>query len=577
MPRQTIFLPKTLTCLRGYTKAHLSRDLLAGVTLGFVALPLSMAFGIASIPENVAGGAALSPPTVGLWTAIIAGFLISALGGTRVNIGGPTGAFVGIVYLIAAQHGFDGLLLATMMAGVILVIMGLARLGGLIKYIPYPVTTGFTSGIAVIIATGQVRDLLGLQTGALPPGFVQQIRTYAEHLGTINAASVGVGLGSVALILAFRRWVTSRIPGPIVAILAASIIARLLDLPVETIGDRFGAISAGAPRLSLSFIDLSRAPELVGPATTIAILAAIESLLCAVVTDGMLGTRHRSNTELIAQGAANIAGPVFGAIPATAAIARSATNVQAGGRTPISGMVHALTLLVILVALGPLASAIPLASLAGVLMVVAYNMADLRSFRWLLTAPRSDAAVMLTTFGLTVLIDLSVAVQVGMVLAAILFMKRMADLTSVATIADGSADDPSDAVLAPLGRSGGAGLPDGVQVYAIDGPFFFGAAYKMRDALDRISRPPEFLLLDLTRVGAIDATGLHALDELRRATVADRTSLLLIGVHAQPFTAMSKSGMTDRFGADAFFGTVEEALLAVEDRRRAGATDAVPG
>lgn len=565
MPRQTVFLPKLVTCLRGYSRAHFTRDLLAGLTLGVVALPLAMAFGIASIPENIAAETGLAPPAVGLWTAVIAGFLISALGGTRVNIGGPTGAFVGIVYLIAAEHGYDGLLLATLLAGIILIIMGLARVGGLIKFIPYPVTTGFTSGIAVVIATGQVRDLLGMRMDTLPPGFIQQIRAYGAHLGTIDPTTTAIGVGTVLLIVTIRKWFTKRIPGPIVAILLASVIVQAFGLDVTTIGDRFGQISSAAPRFSLSFLDVSRVPELIGPATTIAILAAIESLLCAVVTDGMLGTRHRSNTELIAQGIANIASPIFGGIPATAAIARSATNVQAGGRTPIAGIVHAMTLLVILVALARYATMIPLASLAGVLMVVSYNMADIRCFRWLLTAPRSDTAVMLTTFGLTVLMDLSIAVQVGMVLAAMLFMKRMADLTSVASITSEMTDDEGDTTLAASGRAGNGRLPEGVQVYEIDGPFFFGAAYKMRDALDEISKPPRALILDLTKVGAIDATGLHALDELRKASASDRTRLVLVGVHAQPIMAMEKAGMIDTFGPDAFALTIAEAIRLVED------------
>jgi len=554
-----------LTCLRGYSRAHFARDLFAGLTLGVVALPLAMAFGIASIPENIASETGLSPPAVGLWTAVIAGFLISALGGTRVNIGGPTGAFVGIVYLIAAEHGYDGLLLATLLAGLILIIMGLARFGGLIKFIPYPVTTGFTSGIAVVIATGQVRDLLGLTMETLPPGFIQQIRAYSAHLGSIDPATTAIGVGTVIVIVAIRKWVTTRIPGPIVAILLASVLVRALELDVTTIGDRFGEISSAAPRFSLAFIDVSRVPELIGPATTIAILAAIESLLCAVVTDGMLGTRHRSNTELIAQGIANLASPIFGGIPATAAIARSATNVQSGGRTPIAGIIHAMTLLVILVALARYATMIPLASLAGVLMVVSYNMADIRCFRWLLSAPRSDTAVMLTTFGLTVLMDLSIAVQVGMVLAALLFMKRMADLTNVASISSEMNDVEGDATLAASGRAGNGRLPSDVQLYEIDGPFFFGAAYKMRDALDAISKPPRALILDLTKVGAIDATGLHALDELRKASVSDRTRLVLVGVHAQPIMAMEKAGMIDSFGRDAFAATIAAAIRLVEE------------
>lgn len=564
MSGKPIFLPKLFTCLRGYTKAHFLRDLAAGVTVGVVALPLALAFGIASIPEDVAASAGMSPPAMGLFTGVIAGFLISALGGSRVAIGGPTGAFVGIVYLIAATHGHDGLVLATLMAGALLIIMGLAQLGGLIKFIPYPVTTGFTSGIAVVIAAGQIKDFLGLEMGPLPPEFLERMGAYGRHIGTTNPAAVGIGVGTIAVIMLMRRFVTKRIPGPIVAIALATFVVQIFGIDTVTIGDRFGAIPTGLPAPRLPSIDWARAPELIGPALTIALLAGIESLLCAVVADGMLGTKHRSNTELIAQGVANIVTPVFGGIPATGAIARTATNVQAGGRTPIAGIIHAITLLAIIMALGRFATMIPLASLSGVLMIVAWNMAERHSFQWLLKAPKSDAIVLLTTFSLTVLIDLTVAVQVGMVLAVVLFMKRMADVTNVSAIRNEMHDEATDAPLPPLGRSG-VPLPPGVELYEIDGPFFFGAAYKMREALDSVSRPPAVLLLDLTRVPAIDASGLHALYEIRRKAALDGSHTILVGVHAQPFFAMDRAGLIEQFGADAFAGTVAEAVLRAQE------------
>ncbi len=561
MPHNRVFLPKSLTCLRGYTRANFVRDSLAGLTVGIVAIPLSLAFGIASVPEDVASSAGLSPPAIGFTTGVIGGFIISALGGSRVNVGGPTGAFVGIVYLIAAEHGWDGLMLATMLAGVMLIVMGIARLGGMIKFIPYPVTTGFTSGIAVVIAIGQIRDLLGLETGPLPPDSIGRFRIYAETFQTINPAALAMGFGTIAFIQIWRQFGPKKIPSPIVAILLATAIVQFFGVGVETIGDRFGSIPSGLPKPHLPTLDFSRLPDLVGPALTIALLAGIESLLCAVVADGALGTRHRSNTELIAQGTANIITPIFGGIPATAAIARTATNIQAGGRTPVAGMVHALTLLVVLLFLSRYAVLIPLASLAGVLMVVAYNMSEVRCFRWHMRAPKSDLAVLLATFLLTVLIDLSVAVQVGMVLAAILFMKRMSDVTNVAAIREELSDPESDSPL----RNGKFGkMPPGVQVYEIDGPFFFGAAYKMREALDAVSTPPKVLILEMSRVPAIDATGLHALDELRRRASSDGTRLILVGVHAQPMTAMMRSRATENFGAEAFAGTITDALAGLE-------------
>lgn len=554
-----MFLPKLVTCWRGYTRSHFLGDLSAGLTVGVVALPLALAFGIASIPEDVAAAAGISPPAVGLVTGVIAGFLISLLGGSRVAIGGPTGAFVGIIYVIAATHGYDGLLLATLMAGAFLILMGLAQLGGLIKYIPYPVTTGFTSGIAVVIAIGQIRDLLGLDTGPLPPHFIERVRLYAASMHSIDAATAAVGVGTLAAIVIFRRFISRRFPAPILAILIATVVVQGFGLGVETVGDRFGALPSGPPSFHIPSIDWSRMPELVWPAITIALLASIESLLCAVVADGMLGTRHRSNTELIAQGIANIASPLFGGIPATGAIARTATNVQAGGRTPIAGIIHATVLLIVMLALGRFASMIPLASLAGVLMVVAWNMAEIDSFRWLLTAPRSDALVLLATFGLTVLVDLTVAVQVGMVLAALLFIKRMAEVTSVSAIRADFTDDATDADLPASGRAGGSS-PPGVEIYKIDGPFFFGAAFKLREALDAISRPPRVLILDMSLVEVLDATGLHALEEIRLKAKSDGARVILVGVHAHPLVAMTRAGIGDRFGPDAFVDTIEQAI-----------------
>jgi SulP family sulfate permease len=548
--RAPIFLPKSITCLRAYTHARFAQDALAGVTVGVIALPLALAFGIASIPEPVASASGISPPAAGLVTAIVAGFLISALGGSRVAIGGPTGAFIGIVYAIAATHGYDGLLMATLMAGGLLIVMGLARLGAVIKFIPYPVTTGFTSGIAVIIFSGQIRDLLGLDTGPLEPDFIPKVRAYIEHIGSIDLATTCIGVSTAACIVLWRKYVSRRIPGTIVALVLATAIVHAFGLHVETVGGRFGAIPAGLPMPRLPAWDWSRAPELIGPALTIALLGAIESLLCAVVADGMLNTRHRSDTELIAQGVANIASASFAGLPATGAIARTAANVQNGGRTPIAGMIHAITLLVIVLAFARFAALVPLAALAGVLTIVAWNMSEMHRFRWLLNGPRSDALVLVLTFLLTVLTDLTIAVQVGVVLAALLFMKRMADVTSVGAVRGAvrdAAENGGDADFEAIDATQPGG---GVEIYEINGPFFFGAAYKLREALAQARQAPRALVLDMERVPAIDATGLHALEELLRRCAADGTQIVIAGASAQCRGAMERSGLLELLGAD---------------------------
>ncbi|HXI21240.1 MAG TPA: SulP family inorganic anion transporter, partial [Gemmatimonadales bacterium] len=529
-----MLLPKLVTTLRGYTRAQFTQDLSAGLVVGIVALPLAIAFGIAS-------GAT---PEAGLFTAIVAGFLISALGGSRVQIGGPTGAFVVIVYGVIQQYGMGGLALATMMAGVFLIILGLARLGGAIKFIPYPVTTGFTTGIALIIFSGEVKDLLGLRIAAVPADFLGKWRVIAAGLGTANRAAVGVSVLTLAIILLWPR-VSRRLPAPFVALVVATVLVRLSGLPVETISDRFGAIHASLPAPHLPAISLAGATRLIGPAVTIALLAAIESLLSAVVADGMIGARHRSNMELVAQGVANLASPLFGGIPATGAIARTATNVKNGGRTPVAGIVHALTLLLITLFFGHWAGAIPLAALAAILVVVSYHMSEWRRFRAELRAPRSDVAVLLATFGLTVLVDLTVAVEVGMVLAAFLFMKRMSEVTNVSLLTRELVDqDESSDPDAATRRQ----IPQGVDVYEIDGPFFFGAAETFKSAVTSVARKPRVLIIRMRRVPVIDSTGLAALRDVVLRSRAEGTLLILSDVHSQPVVALTNSAFIDDLG-----------------------------
>ena len=558
MPRTLV--PQLVTSLRGYTRHDLVADLSAGVVVGIVALPLAIAFGIASGVT----------PQQGMYTAIVAGFLISLLGGSAVQIGGPTGAFVIIVYGIVSQYGYAGLAAATLLAGVILVVMGLAGLGGAIKFIPYPVTAGFTFGIGVLIASQQVRDVLGLRMTSVPAEFFDKLGAYADHIGTVNWQALALAAGAIAVIQLWPR-VTTRIPSPFVALLAGTAAAQLLDLNVETIGSRFGAISFALPAPSLPSIGWKEMRALVNPAITIALLGAIESLLSAVVADGMTGRRHRSNMELVAQGVANIASPLFGGMPATGAIARTATNIRNGGRTPVAGIMHAVTLLLIALFFGRWAALIPMAVLGAILLVVAYNMSEWHAVAALLRAPRSDVIVMLITLTLTIVVDLTVAIEVGMVLAVFLFMKRMAEVTNVSVIAREFTEnvveqDPNSAHTRHI--------PRGVVVYEINGPFFFGAADTFKDTLARTAGKPKVLILRMRNVPAIDATGMAALMDVVRRSRRDGTLVLLSDVHAQPMMALGRSGVLDEIGDDQIFGNVDDALNRA--RRQLGLPEEPP-
>ncbi|MCX5766272.1 MAG: SulP family inorganic anion transporter [Gemmatimonadetes bacterium] len=540
-----MLVPKLWSTLRGYNRQLFAADATAGVIVGIVALPLSIAFAIAS---------GLGPQA-GLYTAIIAGFLISALGGSRVQIGGPTGAFVVIVYGIVQKYGVDGLTVATIMAGVILIILGLAKLGGAIKFIPHPVVTGFTSGIAVIIFSGQMRDFFGLAMKSVPAEFIGKVEALAEHANTGSPWAIAIALATV-LIVTFGPRVTTKVPSPFVALIATTALVQLAGLPLETIGSRFGGIDASFPHPHWPSISLHDLTQLVAPAFTIAMLGGIESLLSAVVADGMIGTRHRSNMELVAQGVANVVTPLFGGIPATGAIARTATNIKAGGRTPIAGIVHALTLLVITLFFGRWAALIPMATLAGILVVVAYHMSEWRTFRATLRAPRSDVAVLLTTFGLTVLVDLTVALGVGMVLASFLFMRKMAEVTQVAAVTDMFTDREGEDAQGVALRS----VPKGVEIYEIDGPFFFGAAEKFKETIASMARPPRVLILRMRKVGLLDATGIALIRDLSQKGRHDGTTLVLSGLHSQPMVALTNSDLLDVIGEDNCVGDIDDAI-----------------
>ena len=541
MKMEWSFRPRLADTLKNYSRQDLVSDLVAGLTVGLVALPLAMAFGIASGVT----------PQAGIFTAVIAGFIISALGGSRVQIGGPTGAFVSIVFSIIAVYGLDNLYICTVMAGLMLLIMGFARLGSLIKYIPYPVTTGFTCGIAVLIFSTQIKDFLGLQVDKVPPDFVDKIKMLAGNISQIQWPTVALAVVSVVITKSWPKNLARFVPGSIVALVFGTLLYIFLKLPVESIGTRFHGIPLGFPKFQFPNLPLGdpyqvwhTLQHLFVPAFTIALLAAIESLLSAVVADGMIDDRHDSNQELIAQGLANVFSPLFGGIPATGAIARTATNVRSGGRTPIAGIVHALTLLVIILIAAPLAQFIPLATLSAVLVAVAYNMGEWHQFRRLAKWPKSDSAVFVCVFALTVLTDLPTAVGIGMVLAAVLFINRISQTMQIIAV------DESSSVYDGHNSLNGKEVPKGVMIYRVFGAFLFGAADKLETALKRARAEPDVLILKMQSVLAMDATGLNALEDIYEKLHAKGRHLILSGPHTQPLITMQKDGFIDELGEE---------------------------
>lgn len=543
MSSQNMFKPKLLDTLGNYNRAQFGKDLMAGVIVGIVALPLAIAFAIASGVS----------PEKGLFTAIIAGFIISAMGGSRVQIGGPTGAFIVIVYGIVQQYGVNGLTIATFMAGILLIILGFARLGSVIKFIPHPLIVGFTSGIALIIFSSQIKDFAGLKMGPVPADFINKWRSYSAHITSANGYAILLSLVTILIIVLWPK-VTHKIPGSLIAILVTTIAAIGLHLPVETIGSRFGNIPSSLPAPAVPRLDFDTIKNLLRPAFAIALLGGIESLLSAVVADGMIGGNHRSNMELVAQGTANVFSSVFGGIPATGAIARTATNVKNGGRTPIAGITHAIVLLLIMVCVGKWAVLIPMATLAGILVVVAYNMSEWESFVAVLKGSRSDAAVLLTTFFLTVLADLTIAIEIGMVLAVFLFMRKMIQFSDVDILTkqiDDANDSPDKEATANYT------LPKNVEVFEITGPLFFGAAYKFKDAIRFIEKTPKVVVIRMRKVPIIDATGIKTLREVYREFKRSGTKLILSEVRSPQVMkelkdtrllfAIGKANVTDSF------------------------------
>lgn len=557
------FRPKLFDTLRNYSRADFMRDLMAGVIVGIVALPLAIAFGIASGVS----------PEKGIITAVIAGFVVSLLGGSRVQIGGPTGAFIIIVYGIVQEYGEAGLLVATLMGGVLLVLMGLFRLGTVIKFIPYPIIVGFTSGIAVTIFTTQVADIFGLDFGGekVPGDFIEKWALYFRHFDTVNWWNTLVAVLSIAIIALTPKFLR-RIPGSLVAIVAMTAAVWALRRyagidTIDTIGDRF-TISSQLPAAVLPALDWEAVRNLFPVAVTIALLGAIESLLSATVADGVIEDRHDSNTELIAQGAANLLTPLFGGIPATGAIARTMTNINNGGRTPVAGIIHAVVLLLILLLLMPLAQYIPMACLAGVLAVVAYNMSGWRTFKALLRNPRSDVAVLLITFFLTVVFDLTIAIEVGLLIACVLFMKRVMETTEISVIRDEI--DPSAGTDMTLHEEH-LTVPEGVEVYEINGPYFFGIATKFEELMAQMGDRPKVRVIRMRKVPFIDSTGLHNLTTLCEMSHREKIEVVLSGVNEKVRVALERAGIIDMLGAENVCPNIHVALeragkLAAERR-----------
>ena len=537
------WLPKSILCLRGYTARKFLADLIAGLTVGLVALPLAMAFAIAS-------GV---PPQAGLYCAVVAGFVISALGGSKTQIGGPTGAFVVVVAGIVAKHGLDGLYVVTAMAGFFLVVLGVTGLGTTVKFIPRPVVVGFTNGIAIVIASTQIRDFLGLKIAHLPGSFAGRMAAIGEHLKTFSPTTTILGVISLALILLFMRYF-KKVPGSIVALFAGTALVAVWHLPVETIHSRFGGIPAGLPEFSMPPFQLGLVPALISPALTVALLGAIESLMSAVVSDRMSNDQHNPNVELVAQGIANLASPMVGGLPATGALARTATNIRSGAQSPIAGIIHALVLLAILLFAAPLAGHIPMAVLAAILLVVSYNMGDWEEVPELLKLSKLEVAVWITTLTLTVFADLTVAVEFGMVLAVLTFIRKVTMTTTVSRVTDAYVDEGRVHILQDKV------IPHYTAVYRIHGPFLFGATDKVEEIMRNVAELPPIIILRLRNMTAIDSTGLQALEAVADKLHASGRELLLCGAREQPSRLIHQAEFEQHVGAESICANIQEAL-----------------
>lgn len=543
-----MFKPELFNSLKNYSTKTFVSDLIAGVIVGVVALPLAIAFAIAS---------GVSPER-GLFTAIIAGFCISFFGGSKVQIGGPTGAFAVIVYGVVNKFGYEGLVIATIMAGILLILLGAFKMGGLVKFIPYTIVTGFTAGIAVTILTGQIGDFFGLTTGKMPGDFVGKIKVYIESFNTINWYSFGIAAISLIVIFLWPK-INKKVPGSLIVIILATVVSLILEHTLgwktDTIGSRYGAIPSSLPAPTIPGINLDLIKQLFPTAISIAVLAAIESLLSAVVADGMIGSKHDSNTELIAQGIANIASPIFGGIPATGAIARTATNIKNGGKTPIAGIIHAVVLLLIMLLLGKFAVYIPMAALAAVLVSVAWNMAGIPAIKALLKGQKSDICVLAVTFIITVFIDLTVAIEIGLGFAAFFFIKKMIDVSEV--------QEKRENIITGIDASGNTTeytIPENVLVYDIEGPLFFGTVRKFEMAVERAAISCKALVLNMESTIYLDAGGIRALEQCKAACDRKGIKIILSGIHTQPYILFEKTEMVNKIGRENIFGEIQEAI-----------------
>lgn len=534
-------------------KTQITRDIIAGIIVAIIALPLSIALAIASGVS----------PEKGLITAIIAGFIISFFGGSRVQIGGPTGAFVIIVYGIVQKYGISGLTIATIMSGIILLVMGLMRFGSVIKFIPYPITTGFTSGIAIVLCSTQIKDFLGLKIEEVPSEFIDKWVCYFSNISSIKLETFIVGVVSLLIIILWPK-VNKKIPGSLIALIVVTVVVKLFNIPVETIGSKFGEISSSIPAPKLIAIDLKAVKELIQPAITIAILAGIESLLSAVVADGMIGKKHNSNMELIAQGAANIASAIFGGIPATGAIARTAANVKNGGRTPIAGIVHSIFILLIMLIFMPLAKLIPMAALSAILIMVAYNMSEWRSFKSLFKSTKSDISILVITFSLTIIFDLVMAIEIGMVLAMFLFVKKMSESTEAYCInpyiKDMAEEDDADSENSTINL-----FKEKLMVFEINGPLFFGAANTFLEVMNEINENTDILILKMGNVPIIDATAFNVLKRIDKHSRKHHIMVMFVDVKQQPMNLLEKMGFIEKIGKDRFFNNFDDALKTAHE------------
>ena len=539
------YLPKIFIVLKeGYNKQKFLNDLIAGIIVGIVALPLSIALAIASGVS----------PEKGLYTAIIGGFAISFFGGSRVQIGGPTGAFVVIIYGIIQKYGYNGLLVATLMAGIMLILFGIFRFGTVIKYIPYPVTVGFTAGIALLIFSSQIKDLLGLNIEKLPAEFIEKMEVIYHNLNSFNYIAFLIGISTIIISILWNKKF-KKIPGSLIAIIITTLAVSLFHLPVETIGSQFGSVPNTFEPLQFPDISFKLVKELFYPSLTIALLAGIESLLSAVVADGMIGTKHNSNMELIGQGIANLLTPIFGGIPATGAIARTATNIKSGGRTPFAGIIHALVLLMIMLFLGKLAVLIPMATLAGILAIVAYNMSEINHFIELKDAPKSDGFVLIITFLLTVFSDLTVAIQFGVLASALLFMKRMSDVSESNFVTKRLKEQEKEFISDEFKE-----MPKDIEIFEINGPLFFGASSFFQDNLNAIETKPKVLILDMEHVPVIDATGIHILEKVITTSLKNGTHPIIVGLNKQPYTAIKKIHLDQKIGKENMCKNITEGI-----------------